>query len=191
MVRMAPLPDFSSAAMADLAEWIDADTAPPVEQWHPERSGEIDIRIASDGRWFHEGGLITRPALVRLFSRILRREGDGRYVLVTPAERLTITVEDLPFVAVEARVDGAGAARQIAFRLNSGDLVMAGADHPVRFDIAASGEPQPAVLVRGSGAAALWARIARPVYYQLVDCALADGEEQPALRVAGAEFPLQ
>ncbi|ESQ91965.1 hypothetical protein ABAC460_03440 [Asticcacaulis sp. AC460] len=104
------------------------DKALPVETWNPPFCGHIDIRIARDGTWFHNGTPITRPAMVRLFSRVLRRDSDG-YVLVTPVEKLGITVEDVPFIAVEmAQIDGA-----LTFRTNVDDAVTAGPDHPLRF----------------------------------------------------------
>ena len=132
---------------------------PPVELWNPPRCGEIDIRIARDGTWRHEGAPISRPALVRLFSTVLRRDEDG-YYLVTPAERLKITVEDAPFVAVGLEDVG----ELIRFVTNVGDLVEAGPDHPIRVDTAPDGQPRPYVRVRRG----LDALIARPVFYELV-----------------------
>jgi uncharacterized protein len=182
---MAPLPDFAQLPMAALAEWMDSDAPPPVDRWHPEREGRIDIRIAADGRWFHEGGEISRPAMVRLFSRILRREADGSHVLVTPAEKLTIIVEDAPFIAVEARFEGEGEHAQVAFRLNSGDMVMLGAEHPLRLRDGPAGL-LPYLHVRGPSERALEARLARSVWY---DCATrADGDGR--LWSGGAAWPL-
>lgn len=169
-----PLPDFATSPLDDLATWIHADAPPPVDTWHPDRTGVIDIRIAADGRWFHEGGEIRRPAMVRLFSRILRREDDGSFVLVTPAERLAITVDDAPFVAVEMKVEGDGKGRRIAFRLNSGDIVIAGADHPITLRDGPAGR-LPYLHVRGPADRSLDARLSRAVYYALVDLADADG----------------
>lgn len=135
---------------------------PPVHLWNPERSGEIDIVIRKDGSWVHEGGVIGREALVRLFSTILRKDPDGTY-LVTPVEKLRITVEDAPFVAV--RVDRAGEA--LRFTTNVGDLVEAGPEHPIRVAQGEGGEPRPYVHVRGG----LEALIARPVFYELAEMA--------------------
>lgn len=182
---MAPLPDFADLPMAALAEWMESDAPPPVDRWHPAREGRIDIRIAADGRWFHEGGEITRPAMVRLFSRILRREADGSHVLVTPAEKLAITVEDAPFVAIEARFEGDGEEAQVAFRLNSGDVVMLGAEHPMRLRDGPAGL-LPYLHVRGSGNRPLEARLARSVYY---DCA-AHADMQGRLWSGGFAWPL-
>ncbi|MEQ9663153.1 MAG: DUF1285 domain-containing protein, partial [Parasphingopyxis sp.] len=118
----APPDNLASLSLDDIAAHIEDRSLPPVETWHPEREGAIDIVITRDGRWIHEGDPIERPALVALFSTILRREPDGSYVLVTPAEKLTIEVEDAPFVAVEMNSEGSGQERTMAFRLNTGDL---------------------------------------------------------------------
>ena len=134
---------------------------PPVHLWNPPHCGEIDMRIARDGTWFYLGTPIGRPAMVRLFSTILRRDPEG-YVLVTPVERVGITVDDAPFVAqdVEAR-DGA-----LVFRTNVDDEVTAGPDHPIRVERdPATGEPSPYILVRGN----LEALIDRKTFYRLVD----------------------
>lgn len=142
------------------------DPLPPVEQWRPEREGEIDIVIEKDGAWVHEGGPIRRARLARLFSTILRREGDD-YFLVTPAEKLRIRVEDAPFVAVLMKVEGAGENQRIAFTTNLGDVVALGPDHPLTIATAASeGEAgAPYIEVRNG----LKARIARAVFYDLAE----------------------
>lgn len=143
---------------------------PPVERWTPPYCGEIDIRIAADGTWFHNGSAIRRPKLVKLFSSILRRESDGRTVLVTPVESVGITVDDAPFVAVEMAVEGEGEARRIGFRTNADDLVPLDAAHPIRFEQGADGGLKPYVLVRRD----LWALVSRALTYDLVDL----GEER-------------
>jgi uncharacterized protein len=163
-------PPFADTPLAELIAWADSDRAPPVDQWHPAHRGSIDIRIAADGRWFHEGGEIKRAAMVRLFSRILRREGDGSHVLVTPAEQLTITVDDAPFVAAEVRVEGEREAQTLAFRLNTDDIVIAGAAHPLILRDGPAG-CLPYLHVRGDSDRPLLARLARPVYYALADLA--------------------
>ncbi|MGJ8537432.1 MAG: DUF1285 domain-containing protein, partial [Parasphingopyxis sp.] len=94
-----PPADLASLSLDAITRLAQDKSLPPVETWHPEREGRVDIRIARDGSWYHEGAAIRRPALVRLFSTILRREPDGSYVLVTPAEKLAIEVEDAPFLA--------------------------------------------------------------------------------------------
>lgn len=140
---------------------------PPVEKWNPPYCGEIDIRIAADGTWHHNGSPIRRDKLVRLFSTILRREQDGRIVLVTPVERVGITVEDAPFLAVEMAVEGEGAGRSIAFRTNVDDLVRIDAEHPLRFEQDPDGGLKPYVHVRHG----LQALVTRALTYDLVDLA--------------------
>ena len=136
---------------------------PPVHLWNPALSGDIDIVIQRTGLWVHEGRPIGREALVRLFSTILRKDPDG-YVLVTPVEKLAITVEDAPFVAV--RVDREGEA--LRFVTNVGDVVEAGPDNPIRVEAdPRSGEPRPYVHVRRG----LEALITRPVFYELAEMA--------------------
>lgn len=148
---------------------------PPVDSWDPPFCGDMDIRIARDGSWHYMGSPIGRKRLVRLFSTILRRDGDGFHYLVTPVEKVRITVDDAPFVAVEVEASGDGRARELRFRTNVEDWVTAGPDHPIRVETdSATGEPAPYVHVRGG----LEALIARPVFYELVEM----GEER-----AGAE----
>jgi uncharacterized protein len=147
---------------------------PPVHLWHPEHCGEIDIVIRKDGLWFHEGTPIGREALVRLFSTVLRKDPDG-FHLVTPVEKMRITVEDAPFIAVRVDADG-GALR---FLTNVGDVVEAGPDNPIRVEMDAhTQEPRPYLHVRRG----LEALIARPVFYELVEMA-----EERATE-AGARF---
>jgi hypothetical protein len=139
---------------------------PPVEHWNPPYCGEIDMVIRRDGSWTYMGTPIGRPALVRLFSTILRREEDGSYVLVTPAERVGIRVEDAPFLAVLMSADGAGRDQVLRFTTNLADEAVAGREHPLRFVVdSESGEVASYVHVR----ARLEARLNRPVYYQLVE----------------------
>jgi hypothetical protein len=141
---------------------------PPVEKWNPPYCGAIPMRIARDGTWFYMGTPIGRPAMVRLFSTVLRREADGAHVLVTPVERVGIEVEDAPFIAVALEAEGDGADRHLFFLTNVGDRVEADADHPIRVvHHPLTGEPSPYVRVRGG----LEARLARPVFYQLADMA--------------------
>jgi uncharacterized protein len=186
MPILTPLPDFASASLAELARWADSDAPPPVEQWHPAHSGSIDIRISADGRWWHDGGEVTRPAMVRLFSRILRREADDGYVLVTPAEKLAIMVEDTAFLAVEVKAEGEGRDATLAFRLNTGDVVIAGPEHALSVAEDADGLPRPLLHVRGG----LTARLVRTVWLELAEAALASGEEPPALWSSGVRFSL-
>lgn len=165
--------DFSSLSLQQAAEMLAARSLPPVDQWNPDRSGDSHMEILADGRWFHEGGEIKRPALVQLFSTILRRESDGSYALVTPAERQSIIVHDLPFRAVELKSDGQGKDRKLVFRLNTDELVMAGPDHPLSFG-ADPDQPDPRLHVRGPLGHGLSARLDRALYYELAELALAD-----------------
>lgn len=181
-----PPPDLTGLSLAQIVALAEAKKLPPVEQWNPSHCGHSAMRIARDGTWFHEGSPIGRAAMVRLFSTILRREPDGRFVLVTPVEKLDIEVEDAPFTAVELKSEGEGAGRALAFRLNTGDMVVAGPDHPLRFAERDDG-PHPYLLVRGG----LEALVARPVYYELAEIALAEGAEPAGIWSEGAFFPLE
>ena len=138
---------------------------PPLHLWNPPFCGDIDMRIARDGTWFYEGGPINRPALVKLFASIMRREGN-RYVLVTPVEKVGITVDDAPFVAVDVEVSGTDAGPRLTFETNVGDYVVAGQGHPIRVERdAETEEPSPYVLVREG----LEALIDRKSFYRLVE----------------------
>lgn len=185
MPETNPPPDLAGLSLAEIATLAAEKKLPPVDRWNPVHSGDSEMRIASDGSWFHQGSPISRPAMVRLFASILRREPDGGYVLVTPVEKLSILVEDAPFVAVEMKSEGEAAGRRMAFRLNTDDLVVAGPDHPLRIETREDG-PHPYVTVR----AGLDALVARSVYYELVDLAVDEGADPPGLWSAGAFFPL-
>lgn len=138
---------------------------PPVHLWNPPDCGDLDMRIARDGTWFYLGTPIGRPELVRLFSTILRKDGD-RYVLVTPVEKVGIQVDDAPFVAVDFEVSGAGPDQVLVFITNVGDRTTAGTDHPIRVERAPdTGEPSPYVHVRAD----LEALIDRKSFYRLVE----------------------
>ena len=181
-----PLPDLSSLSLADIARLAEEHKLPPVERWNPEHCGDSEMRIARDGAWFHQGSPIGRPAMVRLFSSILRREDDGSYVLVTPVEKLDIEVEDAPFVAVELKADGEGEASKLHFRLNTGDIVTAGADNAIRFEAHEEG-PRPYLHVRRG----LEALIGRAVYYELAERALGGDDGAPGIWSDGAFFPME
>jgi hypothetical protein len=137
---------------------------PPVEQWNPPLCGGIDMKIARDGTWFYGGTPIARPALVRLFSTILRKDPEG-YVLVTPIEKVAITVEDAPFLAVEMMVAQPRPEQVLRFSTNVRDWVEAGRQHPIRFEKAASGGMKPYIHVRGD----LWALATRALLLDLVE----------------------
>lgn len=138
---------------------------PPVHLWQPSFCGDIDIRIARNGSWFHEGRPFQREALVKLLSSILRKEGD-EYFLVSPVEKMRITVEDVPFLVVGMTEETGTAPPVLLFRTLTGDVVRLDAQHPLRVSTdPVSGEPRPYVQVRGG----MEARIHRPVFYELVE----------------------
>jgi len=160
-------------------------TLPPVNKWNPCHCGISEMRIARDGTWYHQGSPITRPAMVRLFSTVLRREPDGSHVLVTPVEKLSIEVEATAFFAHEMESEGAGENRRIALSLNSGDALVVGRDHPLTVVEDAHGL-QPRVAVRHG----LEATLARPLYYELAEIALAEEHNPPGVWSDGCFFPL-
>jgi hypothetical protein len=182
MPESAPPPsELAGLTLAEIARPAAERRLPPVERWNPPHCGDSHMRIARDGTWFHEGAPIRRPAMVRLFASLLRREADGQYVLVTPVEKLDIAVEDAPFVAVEASSEGEGRTRRIAFRLNTDEPIVAGPGHPLRLI-----DGRPYLTVRGD----LQAAIARPVYYEIADLALEEGADPLGLWSDGLFFPL-
>ncbi len=139
---------------------------PPVHSWNPPFCGDLDMRIARDGTWFYLGTPIGRPGLVKLFSSILRKDGE-KYFLVTPVEKVGITVDDAPFVATDFEVTGDGDDQVLTFTTHVGDTVVAGPDHPIRVSRdPETGEPSPYVLVRDN----LEALIDRKSFYRLVEC---------------------
>ena len=152
---------------------------PPVHLWNPQHTGEIDIVILANGDWLHEGTRIERPALVNLFSTILRREDDA-YYLVTPVEKLRITVEDVPFLAIDMEVQGQGTGCSLLFTTNVDDHVVADAAHALTMR-----EGIPYVHVRDG----LHAKLARSVYYRLIDVAREEGDEM-AVYSQGTRFSL-
>ncbi|MDO9410963.1 MAG: DUF1285 domain-containing protein [Pseudolabrys sp.] len=138
---------------------------PPVHLWNPPFCGDIDMRIAHDGTWFYQNSPIGRPALVKLFSSVLKREGD-KYFLVTPVEKVGIVVEDAPFMAVELAVAEGAAGRVLKFRTNVDDWIEAGPGHALRFDEDAdNGGLKPMLHVRSE----LWAKVTRALFYDLVE----------------------
>jgi hypothetical protein len=182
MPESAPPPaELAGLSLAEIAQAAAERRLPPVEQWDPPHCGDSRMRIARDGTWYQEEAPIRRPAMVRLFASLLRREADGRHVLVTPVEKLDIAVEDAPFVAVEAKSENSGGQRRIAFRLNTDEPVMAGPKHKLHLV-----EGRPYLTVR----AGLEAAIARPVYYELAELALEEGADPPGLWSDGVFFRL-
>ncbi|ETW13397.1 hypothetical protein ATO8_05191 [Roseivivax marinus] len=162
---------------------------PPVDKWTPDLSGTMDIRIARDGTWYHEGGPIRRAGLVKLFSSILKRERDA-YFLVTPVEKWRIEVEDAPFVATDVEIEGAGDGQALTFTTHVGDRVVAGPDHAIRVTRdPETGEPSPYVHVRGG----LEALIDRKTFYRLAEVgevAERDGSDWFGLWSDGAFFAM-
>ena len=158
---------------------------PPLDKWNPPFCGDLDMRIARDGTWFYQGTPIGRPGLVRLFSTILKREGD-KYFLVTPVEKVGIIVDDAPFVAVDFEPVEDG----LRFETNVGDLARAGPDHPIRVvRDPETGEPSPYVLIRRN----LEALIDRKSFYRLVELGETqevDGTDWFGVRSGGAFFPI-
>jgi hypothetical protein len=162
---------------------------PPVHLWHPEFCGDIDMRIARDGTWFYQGTPIGRKPMVKLFSTIIRRDGDD-YFLVTPVERVGIKVDDAPFVAVSLSVEGQGEAQRLRFVTNVEEEVEAGPEHPLRIELdPQTQEPAPYVHVRTN----LEALIHRNVFYQLVELAVPqeiDGQTWLGVWAGGQFFPI-
>src|SRR5689334_8981893 len=147
MPESRPPIKLQGLSLAELQKLADERRLPPVERWNPERCGHSGMRIARDGSWYHDGEPIRRPAMVRLFSTVLRREPDGSHVLVTPMEKLQIDVEATAFRAVEMRSEGEGRARRLAFRLDSGDAVILDSEHPLQIVETQEG-PSPRLLIR-------------------------------------------
>lgn len=154
--------------LSEIMKLVDKQKLPPVHKWNPDLCGQIDMRIARDGTWFYNGTPIGRKKMVKLFSTVLRHDDDGKYYLVTPVEKLEITIDDAPFVVVEVVQEGKGQDQVLSFRTNVDDWVIASADHPIRVDIdEKTHEPSPYLHVRGR----LEALINRPVFYELVEIA--------------------
>ena len=161
---------------------------PPVHLWNPPFCGDLDMRIAPDGTWYYIGTPIGRPALVRLFSTILKRE-DGKHFLVTPVEKVGIRVDDAPFLAVEMLREHDGSGRRLRFRTNVDDWVDCDSAHRLRFEAAADGGLTPYLHVRAD----LWAKVTRALYYDLVDMGeerMVDGRQMFGVASAGEFFAM-
>lgn len=180
----APL-TLQGLSLYELQQAIDERRLPPVEQWHPAHCGESEMRIARDGTWYHQGTPISRPAMVRLFATVLRREPDSSHVLVTPVEKLAIAVDCTAFRAVEMRSEGEGERRRIGLTLDSGDAVMIDRDHPLTL-VEGDDGPSPRILVRHG----LEAELSRAIYYELADIALGEGHQPPGVWSCGTFFAL-
>ena len=161
-----PPPELAAMSLAEITALAAARGLPPVSEWQPQRSGDSLMRIAADGRWYHDGGEITRPAMIRAFASLLMRDEAGQHWLVTPHEKLSIVVEDAAFMAIDLVREGGA----LAFRLNTDDLVVAGPEHP----ITARGDPDlPAVYLGVRNGTE--ARLNRSTWGQLAEIALSDG----------------
>lgn len=158
---------------------------PPVHLWNPPFCGDLDMRIARDGTWFYLGTPIGRFELVKLFSSILRKDGD-KYFLVTPVEKVGITVDDAPFVATDFDIAGTGPDQILTFTTHVGDQAVAGPDHPIRVERDPdTGEPSPYILIRTN----LEALIDRKSFYRLIDCG-AHHDDWFGLWSSGRFFPI-
>ncbi len=181
-----PPPELAALSLAELAAQVAARKLPPLGQWSPQETGDSEMRIAADGRWFHQGGEIKRPAMVRAFSALLMRDADGQHWLVTPFQKLSIIVEDAAFIATDMqdkRDDNGRPA--LAFRLNSDDLVVCGPQHPLR--VAGTADVPAFYLTVRHGTDA---RLNRSTYGQLIDHALAQGDGNLTVESMGQRFAL-
>ena len=179
-------PDLDGLAQA--AARVKARGMPPIHQWNPPHCGDIGLKIARDGVWSYQGSPIGRVAMVKLFSTILRRDPEG-HVLVTPVEKVSVEVEDAPFLAVEMQVEGDGEARELRLRTNVDDWVSVDAAHPLRFEPGPSGGLKPYVRVRDD----LWALVARPIFYDLAalgEVRQIEGKEMFGVACGGTFFPM-
>src|SRR3954453_10500995 len=186
MPETRPPIELQGISLTELQKLIDERRLPPVDRWNPDRCGHSGMRIARDGTWYHEGEPIRRPAMARLFSTVLRREPDGRHVLVTPVEKLDIEVEPTALRAVAMRVDGRGHEQKIAFALDSGDAVILNGDHPLRVIQTETGL-SPRLLVRHG----LEAELSRPIYYELAELAVTEGNGTSGVWSTVTFFPLE
>jgi hypothetical protein len=185
MPESRPPISLQGLSLDELGKLIDERRLPPVDQWDPQSCGHSGMRIARDGTWYHHGTPIGRPAMVRLFSTVLRREPDGRHMLVTPVEKLEIDVESTAFRAIEMKVEGKDREQRIAFSLDTGDAVILGPDHPLRV-VDTLGGPSPRVAVRHG----LEAELSRAHYYEVAEMALANPDGPPGVWSSGSFFAL-
>ena len=175
-----PPPEIAAMSLAEVAEAVAARRLPPVSEWSPQREGESEMRIAADGEWFHQGSPITRPAMVRAFASLLMRDDTGQHWLVTPQEKLRITVDDAPLIATDVtQKEGA-----LVFRLNTDEIVVAGPDHLLR---AAGDAETPALYLAARNGCD--ARLNRSTYAQLAEIAL-DGGDDWTVESQGVRFSM-
>ncbi len=184
-VRVEPSEQISSLEL--LLKKAGETTRAPVELWNPPHCGDIGLAIRADGTWLYRGSPIHRLPLVKLFARVLRRDADGRYYLVTPAEKVDVAVADAPFLAVEMDVRRTGDTAQLIFRTNLDDPVAAGPENPLRFDVdGANGGLKPYILVRGR----LEALVTRALTMDLVALAEPDAHGRLWIESGGTRFAL-
>jgi hypothetical protein len=178
-----------AAGLEKLAARIGKERLPPVEKWNPPYCGDLDMRIASDGTWFYLGTPIGRPALVKLFASVLKREGD-KHFLVTPVEKVGIRVDDAPFLAVEMEIEERGPRQNLTFRTNVDDVVRCDSEHKLRFEPEeGTGGIKPYLNVRRN----LWAKVTRALFFDLValgEVRELEGERMFGVRSAGEFFPI-
>lgn len=181
-----PPPELASLSLGEVAELVAARKLPPVDQWSPENLGDSEMRIAPDGRWFHQDGEIRRPAMVRAFASLLYRDEAGQHWLVTPTQKLSIEVEDAAFTAIDVKREDQDGQDVLVFRLNTDDLVIAGPEHPIH----AEGDADTPALYLGVRHGTL-ARLNRSTYAQVVDFAIERAEQDGlCVQSGGARFSL-
>ena len=162
---------------------------PPIEKWNPPFCGDIDMTISKSGKWYYMGSEIKRPAMVKLFSGILRLESDNSYYLVTPVEKVRIQVEDAPFVAVAITKEQSEGMNTVTFRTNLNDEIVLSKENPLSIEIKKNDDPSPYITVRNN----LRALISRSVFYELVDLAETipiDGVPYLAIKSQGEIFKI-
>jgi uncharacterized protein len=174
-----PPPELAAMSLSEIAGQVAARKLPPITEWSPGETADSHMRIAADGRWYHEGGEITRPAMVRAFASLLMRDTAGQHWLVTPQQKLAIAVDDAAFMAVDLRDDGGA----IALRLNTDDIVIAGPAHPIE---ARGDADTPAIYIQVRHGTE--ARLNRSTYAQLFDIALSN--KSLSVRSQGLDFAL-
>ncbi len=176
----------SATSLIDIIATASKKGPPPVHLWNPDFSGDMDMRIARDGTWYHEGVVIKRMPLVRLFASILKREGDD-YFLVTPVEKWRITVEDAPFTAIDFEVEDSADGPVLIFETNVGDTVCAGPGHAIEVTAdLLTGEPSPYIHVRRN----LYALIDRKSFYRLAERAEPGDAAQMVVRSGGETYAI-
>lgn len=182
-------PQTAGSSLSGLISLLGTQKLPLVDTWNPPFCGYIDMRIARDGTWYYQGTPIGRLAMVKLFASVMRREPDGSFVLVTPVEKVGITVDDAPFMAVEVFSEGEGRDRKVGFRLNTEDAVLLDEAHGLRVTIdAVTQEPRPYLHARKG----LEALVSRSVFYEIVEWAYSEQVDNHPIGIwsYGRFFPI-